>query len=72
MTATPLIVAAIAAIVQNKIQASVRRRRPGGASPRRRGGGAWWRGRGEPSHGGAWRGRGWHDMAVRSLLLLTW
>lgn len=53
MTATPTIVPAITAIVQNKIQASARRLRPGDASPRRRGGGARRRGRGEPSHGGA-------------------
>ena len=53
MTATPPTVPTIAAIVQNRIQASARCLRPGDASPRRRGGGAWWRGRGEPSHGGA-------------------
>jgi hypothetical protein len=55
---TPPAVPAIAAIIQNKIQASLRRRRPGGASCRG-GGETSWRGRGDLYRDRAEGGRGW-------------
>jgi hypothetical protein len=58
MMTTAAIVPTIPTIVQNKIQASLRRSRSGDASCRG-GGEASWRGRDDLSHGGASCGRGW-------------
>jgi hypothetical protein len=58
MMMMPAIVPTIAAIVQNKIQTSLRRLRSGGAWCRG-GGEASWRGRDDRSRDGAEGGRGW-------------